>query len=196
MKLHLGCGKKIIKDFINVDIREFDGVDVVSDITNLKNFNPNSISLIYASHVLEHISRREYVTVLRHWYDLLEPGGVLRISVPDIESVFEHYSEHKNLEILRGFIWGGQTYDQNYHYCGWDFNTIYDDLSKIGFEDIKRYDWRNTEHSHIDDYSQCYLPHMDKNNGKLMSLNIECVKTLNNKLSNHNMNAQNEIDSL
>ena len=179
MKLHLGCGEKIIKGFVNVDIRKFDGVDVVSDITNLKNFNPNSISLIYASHVLEHISRRDYLNVLRHWYDLLKPNGILRISVPDIESVFEHYSEYKNLEILRGLIWGGQTYGENYHYCGWDFNTIYDDLSKIGFENIKRYDWRNTEHSDVDDYSQCYLPHMDKKNGKLMSLNVECVKIIN-----------------
>ena len=176
MKLHLGCGEKIIKGFINVDIRKFDGVDVVQDITNLKNFIPNSISLIYASHVLEHISRREYINVLRHWYDLLETGGILRISVPDIESVFEHYSENKNLEILRGLIWGGQTYCENYHYCGWDFKTIKEDLESVGFENVIRYDWRKTEHSNIDDFSQCYLPHMDKENGKLMSLNVECTK--------------------
>jgi len=51
-----------------------------------------------------------------------------------------------------------------------------DDLETIGFKNVKRYDWHETEHSHIDDFSQCYLPHMDKENGKLMSLNVEATK--------------------
>lgn len=34
--------------------------------------------------------------------------------------------------------------------------------------------WKNTEHSQFDDYSQSYIPHMDKINGTLMSLNVEC----------------------
>ena len=33
-----------------------------------------------------------------------------------------------------------------------------------------------TNHSHCDDHSQAYLPHMDKNNGILISLNVECAK--------------------
>jgi len=31
-------------------------------------------------------------------------------------------------------------------------------------------------HQHIDDFSQGYLPHMDKINGMIMSLNIEATK--------------------
>lgn len=65
---------------------------------------------------------------------------------------------------------------RNFHYCAWDFKKIKSDLESLGFSEIKRYDWRETEHSDIDDYSQCYLPHMDKNNGLLMSLNIKAVK--------------------
>lgn len=180
MKLHLGCGEKIIEGFINVDVRKFDGVDIISDITNLDMFENNSISLIYACHVLEHIGRRDYIKVLSHWYDLLCDGGVLRISVPDIEEVFNHYKINQDLRILRGLLWGGQTYNENYHYCGWDFKTIKEDLESIGFKNVVRYDWRKTEHSNIDDFSQCYLPHMDKENGKLMSLNIECTKNIKN----------------
>jgi len=101
---------------------------------------------------------------------------VLRIAVPDIEQAVKHYQDNKDLRLLRGFLWGGQTSGFNYHYCGWDFETLKEDLESVGFTDIKRYDWRNTDHSHIDDFSQCYLPHMDKENGKLMSLNIEAKK--------------------
>ena len=41
---------------------------------------------------------------------------------------------------------------------------------------MKRYDLRDTEHADIDDCSQAYLPHMDKENGVLMSLNVEATK--------------------
>jgi len=46
----------------------------------------------------------------------------------------------------------------------------------VGFKEVVRYDWRKTEHFYVDDYSQAYLPHMDKTNGKLMSLNVEAIK--------------------
>ena len=176
MKLHLGCGSKHIDGFINIDARELPGVDEVDDVKALTKFTKDSVELIYASHILEHITRLEYTNVLSRWYDLLKTGGILRIAVPDIEKVFEHYNKNRDLRSLRGFLWGGQSYGFNYHYCGWDFKTLKEDLTSVGFKNIKIYDWRKTEHSHIDDFSQCYLPHMDKENGMLMSLNIEAEK--------------------
>ena len=176
MKLHLGCGSKHIDGFINIDARELPGVDEVDDVKALTKFTKDSVELIYASHILEHITRLEYTNVLSRWYDLLKTGGILRIAVPDIEKVFEHYNKNRDLRSLRGFLWGFQSYGFNYHYCGWDFKTIKEDLTSVGFKNIKIYKWRKTEHSHIDDFSQCYLPHMDKENGMLMSLNIEAEK--------------------
>lgn len=176
IKLHLGCAEKHIDGFINIDVRDLPGVDIIDNIITLNKFENESADLIYSSHVLEHTGRREYMSVLKRWFDVLKPGGILRIAVPDLESVFEHYHEHGDLEVLRGFLYGGQTYAENYHYCGWDYNTLEKDLKKIGFTIVKPYDWRTTEHSHIDDFSQCYLPHMDKESGKLMSLNIEAIK--------------------
>jgi ubiquinone/menaquinone biosynthesis C-methylase UbiE len=175
-KLHLGCGSKRINGFINIDVREDESVDLVDDIKYLDKFELNSASLIYSSHVLEHFGRKEYKDVLKRWYDVLEPNGVLRIAVPDLEQVINHYNLFKNIEILRGFLYGGQTYTQNYHYCGWDFNSLQKDLLDIGFKSIKRYDWRETEHNDIDDFSQSYLPHMQKESGMLMSLNVEAIK--------------------
>jgi predicted SAM-dependent methyltransferase len=176
IKLHLGCGNKKLKDYTNIDIRELPSVDVVDDIKVLNNFNDNSVDVIYASHVLEHFGRLEYMNVLENWYKKLKDGGVLRIAVPDLEMVMEHYNEHKDIVMLRGFLYGGQTYPQNYHYCGWDFNSIKTDLMSIGFKEVYKYDWTKTDHSDVDDFSQSYLPHMDKKNGKLMSLNIESIK--------------------
>lgn len=176
MKLHLGCGDKILEGFTNIDIRNNKGIDIIDDISKLTKIKNNSVSLIYASHVLEHFKRKEYMEVLKRWYEILRLGGKIRISVPDFEKVCIKYKEGSDLKTLLGLLYGGQTYKYNYHYMGFDFKTLKDDLMDIGFKNINRWDWHTTDHNHIDDYSQCYLPHMDKKNGTLMSLNMEAEK--------------------
>ena len=64
-----------------------------------------------------------------------------------------------------------------YHKTVYDFESLSSLLiEQIGFNVVKYYDWRKTEHSCYDDHSQAYLPHMDKDSGILMSLNMEAVK--------------------
>jgi hypothetical protein len=98
------------------------------------------------------------------------------LSVPDFEKVNEYYNETKDLSKLIGFLYGGQTYKENFHYYTWDFNSLQKDLKSINFSVVNRFDWTETDHSDTDDFSQAYLPHMDKKNGKLMSLNVEAIK--------------------
>jgi predicted SAM-dependent methyltransferase len=176
MKLHLGCGNKILEGFINVDIRPNEGVDIIDNIGILESIEKESVEFIYCCHVLEHFGRFEYLEVLKRWYEVLLKGGTLRLSVPDLEKVFEQYKNGTSLKKLLGFLYGGQTYPQNYHYIGFDFNSLKEDLEMIGFKNIRLWDWKKTEYSHIDDFSQAYLPHMEKENGMLMSLNIEADK--------------------
>ena len=63
-----------------------------------------------------------------------------------------------------------------YHKTAYDFDSLKNTLESIGMGDVETYDWRETEHGKFDDHSQSYLPHMDKENGKLMSLNVQCKK--------------------
>jgi len=176
VKLHLGCGEKHIEGFLNIDIRSMASVDKVDNIRYLRSFEDNSADLIYSCAVLEHFLRWEYKNVLRRWYEILKPGGVLRVGVPDFEAISNHYQKNKDLDVLMGLLYGGQDYDQNFHYVCWDFSKIKRDLEDLGFKNVHRYDWRETEHYHIDDFSQSYLPHMDKENGMLMHLNVEATK--------------------
>jgi predicted SAM-dependent methyltransferase len=175
LKLHLGCGTKHIEGYINIDIRYLPKVDEVNNIKFLRNYKDNSVDVIYACHVLEHFSRWDYENVLRRWYDLLKPGGILRVAVPNFQSVCEFYIKTKDLSKVMGILYGGQDYDENYHYVTFDFNTMSTSLQKIGFTKVKEYDWKQTEHSHVDDFSKAYIPHMDST-GILMSLNIEAQK--------------------
>jgi len=175
-KLNLGCFDRKIHGFINIDIREDVNPDVVDDVFKLNNFQENSVDLIYACHVLEHADYVESERALNRWFAVLKPGGVLRLAVPDMEAHFAHYYYHKDLRLLHSTFWGSQKHPYDYHKNGWDFKKLNEDLSNVGFTKVVRYDWRKTEHFYVDDYSQTYYPHMDKENGKLMSLNVEATK--------------------
>ena len=63
-----------------------------------------------------------------------------------------------------------------YHKTVYDFHSLKSLLKNIGMKEIKKYNWEETSHSEFDDHSQAYLPHMDKENGTSMSLNVECKK--------------------
>ena len=181
-KLNVGCGGRKIHGFVNVDIRPDVEPDVVCDIACIdKAFK--DVDLIYACHVLEHFplkaSKFAPVTwshILHSWRRALRSGGTLRLAVPDIKAVIDYFDKSDDLGELLAFFWGGQKYDYDFHYHGWTFETLEHDLIVAGFSDVHRYDWRKTEHHYIDDYSQAYLPHMDKVNGQLLSLNVEARK--------------------
>lgn len=176
LKLHIGCGRKKIHGFTNIDILPDVDPDLVEDIFLLPSYQPESVDLIYACHCLEHSDRNGYARILQRWHEVLKVGGVLRLAVPDIGAAFKWYGMTKDLRVLRGFFWGGQKNDYDHHGIGWDASTLIEDLSDAGFQTIHPWDWRKTEHSYVDDYSQSYLPHMAKESGVLMSLNLEAVK--------------------
>lgn len=182
VKLNVGCGNRKMHGFINIDGREDVLPDRVVDVSYLHEEFKN-VDLIYACHVLEHFPLKAstfqpitWKEVLKSWYTTLKTGGTLRLSVPDIEEVCKYYVKTGDLDVLYAFFYGGQKYDFDFHYHCWSFETLERDLKLIGFKDVKRYDWKKTEHFYIDDYSQTYLPHMDKIKGKLLSLNVEAIK--------------------
>ena len=177
IKLHLGCGNVHLPGFVNVDINPGEAVDLVCDIRQLP-YEANSVQEIYACAVIEHFGRREWESVLAHWVSLLSKGGIIRISTTDFESCANHYIKHRDLSLLQGLLIGGQKDRWDWHGVVFDFEMLSTALKRLGLKKIKKYDWRDTilHDLKIDDYSQAYLPHMEKETGKLMVLNVEGQK--------------------
>ena len=46
-------------------------------------FSPNSITVILAEHVWEHLTYDEGISAAKTWFDFLNPGGYVRCAVPD-----------------------------------------------------------------------------------------------------------------
>lgn len=179
VKVHLGCGRCHIAGYYHVDIAPFPHVDRVAPIDRLPWLDDDCADLIYASHVLEHFSRSEIHSVLREWWRVLKPGGLLRLAVPDFSACAKLYYEQglvDGLTGLIGLISGGQRDRFDFHKMIFDADLLTKLLIEAGFTAVRHWDWRATEHAHIDDFSQAYLPHMDKENGLLMSLNMEAIK--------------------
>jgi predicted SAM-dependent methyltransferase len=179
MKLHLGCGKRNFgSDWIHIDGGDYPHLDG-RDICSLP-YDNESADLIYACHVLEYFDREEAIQVLTEWKRILKIGGILRIAVPDFDAIVRVYTQTGRLSSLLGPLYGKISMGNItvYH------KTIYNEcqlmklMCDVGFDslNIYKYDWKETEHAHQDDHSQAYLPHMNKENGILISLNMEAIK--------------------
>lgn len=179
--LHLGCGKRKILGFINVDLAKYGHIRYRRPVEDLSVFKSNSVDLIYASHIFEYFGRIEAVKVLKEWKRVLKKGGVLRLAVPDFESLVKVYKKYKKLGMILGPLYGRWPIPGAkkivYHKTVYDFPSLKKTLEENGFKLVRRYDWRKTPpHKDYDDFSQAYIPHMDKEKGMLISLNVEAVK--------------------
>ncbi len=185
VQLHLGCGEKDLPGFTNIDLDSHPHIDHQHDIRDLSMFDDNAADLIYCSHSLEYFDRIEVKSVLKEWHRVLKEGGVLRLAVPDFEAMVRVYLKYSDLDHqgILGPLYGrwpykapGDKVDTFYHKTTYDFSSLKKVLKEAGFRSIERYDWQDTIHKDYDDYSQAYIPHMDKENGILISLNVEATK--------------------
>ena len=184
VKLNLGCGNRNFgSDWTHIDGAEYPHVESHNVIS--LDYRDKSVDLIYASHLIEYFDRAEIVTVLKEWKRVLRIDGMLRIAVPDFYQMAKLYLvDSYDLENFLGPLYGKMVMLKNttyhteyiYHRTVYDFNSLKDLLEGVGFRNVMKYDWRKTEHSEFDDHSQAYIPHMDKENGTLISLNVECLK--------------------
>jgi|TARA_B110000438_G_C15791714_1_gene640969 predicted SAM-dependent methyltransferase len=178
INLHLGCGKRNIPNFINIDKSSFKHIHFKKSVDNLKIFKNNSVDMIYASHVLEYFDIHELKKVLKEWKRVLKKDGLLRISVPNFQSLIKVYKKTNNIENIIGPLFGRMKSGKNtiYHKYVHDYKSLNKILKSLNFKKIKKFNWRKTFHAKYDDHSQAYFPHMSKTNGIMISLNIDAKK--------------------
>jgi hypothetical protein len=91
--------------------------DCKDDMSHLS-FAPNSAIEIVSHHALEHIPMRDVFPTLKHWYDILSPGGTLEVGMPDVELCFQGFLEAPEEKKWNRFIWtvyGAQTDSEAVH---------------------------------------------------------------------------------
>jgi predicted SAM-dependent methyltransferase len=137
-------------------------------------FPDNSVDLIYASHVIEHLSVADAKRAIAEWYRVLKRNGVLRLAVPDFGMMVRMYMDYVGLDIILGPLMGGQDYEQNYHKSVFDEAYLSKLMTEAGFRNVEHWDPRAVSwHGFEDASSKRY-----EINGKQysVSLNLQGVK--------------------
>jgi predicted SAM-dependent methyltransferase len=142
-RLHIG-GKEAKAGWEILDVRPAPHVDHVGDAASLRAFADATFSEIYASHVLEHFCYlNELSPVLIEWHRVLKPGGVLRLSVPDLDILAHLLLQRHTLDVNQRFhvmrvLFGGHLHEHDHHRAGLNQEFMSAYLEKAGFVDLQR----------------------------------------------------------
>lgn len=88
-RINLGCGPMSSAAFINCDRRMSPGLDLCCDVTRGLPFADGSIAAIVAVHVLQDLEWAALLPALAECRRVLQPGGWLRVLVPDLDRAIE-----------------------------------------------------------------------------------------------------------
>jgi hypothetical protein len=137
-RVNVGCGEKPMPEYLNVDMRQGEGVDVVADATDLP-FDPASLGEVASFHLVEHFREQQLrQTILPHWHSLLRPDGVLRIVCPNWEAMIERLQAGEMpYKVFKTLTFGLQDYDGDDHFAMYTPASLGDVISDGGFTDVE-----------------------------------------------------------
>jgi predicted SAM-dependent methyltransferase len=162
--LNVGCGKNTHPSFINLDFWWHPGVDLCWDVTKGIPLARNSITGIFTEHCLEHLTFSECVTLMKEFYKILEPYGVVRIVVPDGELYLDLYQKAK-----RGL-------SVSFPYIDEVGARDFDEDSKYGFTPMMAVNRIFREYGHLFIYDQMTLENLLKNTGFREIQRVQFIK--------------------
>lgn len=83
-KLHIGAGSNVLAGWLNVDYFALRLRVLHMDATRKFPFEDARFDYVFNEHMIEHIPHIGAMKMLREIHRVLKPGGILRVSTPDI----------------------------------------------------------------------------------------------------------------
>lgn len=174
LKVNIGCGPFKAEGWLNVDLDK--SADLQTDIRYGLPFSDGSCRFIFSEHVFEHLDLEELRKLLADCYRVLEPGGAIRIIMPNLACLIRAYSENDrefvqavmNEDITCTAFINRIFYHPTHRYIH-DFESISSILKEAGFTKIYHSSYKNSLFPELNIDSD--LPHR-----KLDSLYVEAVR--------------------
>lgn len=137
VRLNLGCGHIPVDGYLNVDVRELPGVDIVAEVGDLP-FDEGTVEEIFSAHLLEHFPEERLTReILPYWRSRLRADGTLRAVVPDAGAMIAGFTAGSiPFSDLRAVLYGGQEYEGDFHFTMFDATSITGLLERTGFTDV------------------------------------------------------------
>jgi SAM-dependent methyltransferase len=114
-------------------------VDRYADLRALP-YERDTVDEIRSVQSLEHLDMREGPRVLRHWRDLLRPGGLLHVDVPDFEETARQLlaqPDEPSKEWYYRLVYGSQKNAYAFHKNGFSPARLEWMLREAGFREVR-----------------------------------------------------------
>lgn len=155
LRLHLGCGTNVLTDWVNLDIDARPGV-TQHDLTKPLPFGNGVADLVYSEHFIEHITFEQGLMLMRDVRRVLKPGGIFRLSTPDMLFLIKQYL-NRNLNEWANVKWFPRTPCQmvNGGMRLWGHQFLYDEeemamqLKAAGFASVQRVNYRESSNPRL-----------------------------------------------
>jgi predicted SAM-dependent methyltransferase len=145
LRLNLGSADDHIPGWVGIDLlRPGRKLDLYWDLRRGLPFKRHSVDAIAAEHLFEHLTFDQGVALMRECLRVLAPGGVLRISVPDLERYVASYLGQDDLidQVRPGrrtrALALGEVFFLYGHQCMYDFETLERACTEAGFATVER----------------------------------------------------------
>jgi predicted SAM-dependent methyltransferase len=154
-RLHLGCGENLLPGWANVDLIGFDGV-IPWNLARPLPVDSGTVDLIYSEHFIEHITLAQAGAWLADCHRVLRPGGVIRISTPDLRTLIAAY-QRKSIDDWADVDWrpaspcklvneGMRLWGHEFIF---DLEEITAQLTAVGFSRVERRGWHDSPHAEL-----------------------------------------------
>lgn len=90
-KLHIGCGRVPLDGWINTDICVNESIKYL-DASGIFPFKEETFQYVFSEHLFEHLDVSQGISMLNECYRVLESGGRIRISMPNLEFLVRMYN--------------------------------------------------------------------------------------------------------
>lgn len=154
-KLHFGCGPRVLKGWINIDLAfepfenylqyygdafyprevrgdksDFFALDVTKERLPL---DDNTVDVVFHEDFIEHLDQRSQVLFLAETLRVLKPGGIHRVNTPDLIN-----SMQKHSDFSRGAagVYVGE-WDRHGHKCVLTRTMLAEMAAMIGYREVQ-----------------------------------------------------------
>lgn len=153
-----------------VDLEGDHSAEIRARLGDLSLFEDDSCTEVYCAHQLQRVPTAEVLKVLQELHRILQPGGRLYLSVPDLDVLAElllhpELSKGRKFQAMR-HAFGMQADEFDFNRTGLNFDFLTDCLADTGFSDFEHVESFNL----FDDASESRIE------GMLVSLNLVVTK--------------------
>ena len=152
VRLHLGCGRRVMLEWTNIDCFAAEGIAFECDFRDPLPFADGAVKMIYTEHVLEHLQEENALALLRECHRVMSSGGVIRLGVPDLEVFIRAYVSEDAAFFKHASGIGSPSRPLDtpvkvinqmarmggHHRFAWDFETMKSAFKSAGFTQVKK----------------------------------------------------------